>query len=497
MMARPGCLVITGLVMVGSVMSGSGPLAGPLHAQRTALDRYVATGLEQSLTLLDHELAIEQAEARWAAARRAYLPSLQFDARYSRAAGGRSFEIPTGDLMNPVYGALNDILQEQGQPGSFPTINNQQIDFLRGREQETRLRLTQVVFNPEIRANVSSERHGAAARRAGLDAARGQLIRDIKVAYYTLARATRAVGILDAAVDLVAENERSTTALWQTSLITRDQVHRTRAERLEVEQQREQARVDRTLAASYLNYLLHRPADTPIEVDPLDLEIPAGLEATWLRSATDDRNAREASFVSSLVAVAIESRAELREFESATKAADAGADAVRGSTLPSLAISVDAGIQGEGYSLGSDDRFAMASLVLSWRVTNGGAESARVRGARLAAQRIRSQRENATNRIRLEVETAARRALLAIDGLTSARERVQEAESAFRLVDRRRGEGLATGLEFLDARAALTRAQLSEGITEGEVLIRLAELDYAAGSPAFPVLASRTMEDNR
>ena len=85
----------------------------------------------------------------------------------------------------------------------------------------------------------------------------------------------------------------------------------------------------------------------------------------------------------------------------------------------------------------------------------------------------------------MEVESAARNARLALVTLSSARERVQEAEGAFRLVNRRQEEGLATPLEFLDARAALTRARLNQTITETEVLIRLAELEYASGDSAY------------
>ena len=466
-------------------------------AQETVLQRYVRMGLQANLSLRQQELAAQQASASLSEARAAYLPSLSLDARYSRAEGGRAFVIPTGDLINPVYGALNDILAAQGRPAPFPTIENQHIAFLRSREQETRLRLTQVVWNPAIRQNVRSRRSMAEAGMAGVEAARQQITRDIKIAYYRYANAAQAVAILDAAVDLVYENERSSTSLWQTSLVTRDRVHRARAERLEVEQDRARAENERMLAASYLNYLLDRAPDAPVELDAADLQLPDAERQAWLRRVSDEEPGASLAWIDSLELAAASDRAELRQLDHAVAAADAGLAAVRGSRLPSFSLAVDAGIQGQSYGFGSGERFMMASLVMSWSVTSGGAERARVRHAALEAQRLQAQRDETARRIQVEVESAARNARLALVTLSSARERVQEAEGAFRLVNRRQEEGLATPLEFLDARAALTRAQLNQTITETEVLIRLAELEYASGDSAYSSVRPADEENDR
>jgi outer membrane protein TolC len=485
---RPVPTVLCALLVISS---------GEVAAQATTLHQYVEIGLAANLGLKQQELSARQASFELAEARSALRPSLQMDARYSRADGGRSFDIPIGDLMNPVHRTLNEILEAQGRPGPFPTIDNQTIDFLRSREQETRLRVSQVLWNPAVRSNVRARQAIADAGVAGTAAARGQLVRDIKISYYRLANATQAVAILDAAVELVQENERSSTALWQASLVTRDQVDRARAERLEIEQDRERAETDRILAASYLNFLLNRPSNAPVELDARDLDLPDSRRLTWLRQAATSRAGDATAWVDSLATAAVAGRAELRQLDHAAAAADAGLAAARGSRLPSVAVAVDAGIQGEAYGLGSEDRFVMASLVMSWSVTNGGGERARIRSASLETERARARRDEAARRIQLEVEAAARNATLALNGLESARERVQAAEGAFRLVSRRQGEGLATPLEFLDARAAFTRAQLSRTITETEVLIRLAELEYASGDWAPPSIRAVDEEYDR
>lgn len=486
---RPMILLAAGLALFGP--------GSTLAAQESVLDRYVAQALEANLALRQRGVSAEGASARWSEARRAYLPGVRVEGRFTRADGGRAFEIPVGDLINPVHGALNDLLAAQGQTASFPTLDNERIDFIRPREQETRLRVSQLLFDPVAGAEVRRRRSEAEAAEAGVAVEEARVIRDVKTAYYRYVNAARTVEILSAAVAMVAENERSNQALWQASLVTRDQVHRARAERLEVEQQRDRAETERAIAGSRLNYLLARDPGAPLEIDESDLVVPEDPGEFRVRAVSDafgeaaGRASRTAAAVEStpldpLLAQASRSRPEILELDRAVDAAEAGLSAARGSTLPTLMLAVDAGIQGVTYGFGAEDRYVMASLIFSWNVTQGGSERARIHAAALERDRLLLAREDAERRIRLEVESAALRAQVALAGLDAAAERVTEARSAFRFVTRRKDEGLATELEFLDARASLTRAELSRSITETEALIRLAELEYATGVAAVP-----------
>jgi len=432
-------------------------------------------GLEANLRLGQQELALEQAEAGWAESRSRYLPSVDFQARYSVARGGRTFDVPVGDLLNDAYATLNGLTGTQ----QFPAIQNQKFDLLRDHEQETRLRVTQVLWNPAVGAGARGQRFQAEATRAGTEAMRRALIRDIRVAYYTFANALRVEAILDDALELVTENERSSTALVQTSLVTNEQLHRARAERLDVEAQRDRAETDRLLAAAYFNYLLARDPAAEIEVSPVDLALPDAGPIGRLRQAATSPSDDE--WIRALSDRAGAMRPELEQLDQAVAAAEAGLGAARASTRPTLALAVDAGLQGREYGFGADNRYVMASVVLSWAVTNGGGERSRVRQALLERDMLERQRADAEARIRLELQTAAYHTRVALRNIDTATERVSEADRAFTLVRRRREEGLATPLEFFDARAALTRARQSLSISESEALIRLAELDYATG----------------
>ena len=61
-----------------------------------------------------------------------------------------------------------------------------------------------------------------------------------------------------------------------------------------------------------------------------------------------------------------------------------------------------------------------------------------------------------------------------------ARDRVASARRTFELVSRRRAEGAASQIDFLDARTAYTRAELNLILTRQSYAVRAAELERAA-----------------
>jgi hypothetical protein len=74
----------------------------------TPLDALVETGLRQNLSRRQQLLAVEQADAAVREARGLYLPSATLNARYTELAGNT---VDLGTLINPAFGALNQLLQ--------------------------------------------------------------------------------------------------------------------------------------------------------------------------------------------------------------------------------------------------------------------------------------------------------------------------------------------------------------------------------------------------
>lgn len=443
-------------------------------AQTRALDAvvndYVSEGMRSNLALQGETAAVEQAQATLDAARARYLPELSASASYSWSRGGRDFNIPIGDLLNPIYSTLNQNLAAQGRPAEFPQVENQSIPFLRAHEQDTRVIARQPLYAPAIGANVAIQRALLGASQQQRIALARQLKRDIAVAYLSWLKARNAVDIVDSTRELLAENLRVNESLFNNGRVTEDQPLRARAELLDVEQQLRQARNIQTQAQSYVNFLLNRPLATTLE----DAVVPSQLDAT----ATD---------LALLQQQAIDQRAELRQLEKSVQAAQSQIDVARAAATPSLAFGVDAGIQGEDYGLDSNHRFATASLLLSWKFYAGGGLTAQVDAAKAQARRAATQRDAAQQQVALQVQQTVDRYRIALESLTIAEARTTAARTAFRIATRKRDEGVISQVEFLDARSAFTTAELNLNVTRFGALIETAELEYTTASGIVPL----------
>jgi outer membrane protein TolC len=442
----------------------------PARTVREVIDDYVATGLRSNLALRTQSLEVERGLAGLDAARAQFLPRLALEARYTRADGGREIELPIGTLLNPVYGTLNQLLAAQGRPQPFGTIDDPSFRFQREHEQDTRITLRQPLYSPAIPAAVRAQRAQYEAADFGRIAVARRLKRDIAVAYIDWLGATRSVDIVDASLALLRENLRVNESLFANGRITQDQVLRARAELLAVEQQLREAVQGRTQAASYVNFLLNRPLDTPLEAAETGGEITR---------ASED--------LATLRAAALANRPELGQLERARQAADAQVGVARSRLLPTLSLGVDAGTQGERYEFGSGRNFSTISLLLNWQFFDGGANRAQLRGARAAARQAGTQREQLEQQIQLEVQTALDRLTTSGDSLATAAARAEAACAAFRIASRKRDEGAISQVEFIDARTALTSAELNLNVTRFQLLARQAELDYATAAGKLPL----------
>lgn len=478
---RPATRQLTGSVLPLLALAAWLPLGAAAQGETLAagrplgevIDEYVREGLKSNLSLHSQTLEVERSAAALDEARASYFPELAFAARYSRSQGGRTIDLPLGDALNPAYQTLNDLLVQQGQQPQFPVVQNETVAFLREREQDTKITLRMPLIAPVIPAAVRAQRELLGASEYARTALARRLKRDITVGYLDWLSATRTRGIVDASLALLNENLRVNDSLFRNGKITQDQVLRARAELLAVTQQSREAQNGARQAQSYLNFLLNRPLDTPLE----DADITANVSAT----------ARE---LAELRANALENRPELAQLQHLARASDAQVRAARADRWPTLSLGADGGIQGEEYEFGRGANYATISLLLNWTFFDGGARRAAVRQANASARKTRAQLDELTQQVQLEVQQSLDRLNTSADSLATADARAEAARAAFRIASRKRDEGSISQVEFIDARSSLTGAELNLNVTRFEVLARQAELDYATANGNLPLVAT-------
>ena len=461
-MRRTAIFILLGLSSIGVGR------AAPVPAVAAG---YVEEALTRNLALAGQSLEVERAQARLAEVRGALQPRLDLVARYSRADGGRTIEFPTGDLLNGAYRTLNDYLRSQGQAAAFPQIANQSIPLLREREQETKLRLTQPLYRPEIVRGVRANRATAAAREAQLAAFKRELRLTVLAGYYGYLQAEAAVKILADASELTTESLRVNRLLRSADKITDDRVLRAEAEDLAVRQQRAEAERDRNAARRAFNFLLNRELDAVVLMPPA--EEVARLTAALLAEAAT-------------TGISSERREELAALRHAVEAASAGESAVRARLYPSLALAVEGGTQGETYRTGAGANFVQGSLVAEVNLWDGRRQRGELTQARLDRRRAELELEQTRQQLALQLARAQDDLAAATAAYRAAEARREALGRAFVLVVAREREGLVNQLNFLDARTEHTRAELNAEIVRQRLFTAAAELDRAAALTPLP-----------
>lgn len=433
-----------------------------LHAQtappaRELMDTFVAEALRANLALAQQTVQVERANAAVREVRGGYLPSVNVAARYSEVSG----VVNIGDFINPAYAALNQLIGES----RFPTNVNATLPF----KQESKLELTMPLFNGALNAANAVVKAQRDLIGAGRRTAMRQLAADVQVAWLGYASLDRAVATLDSTLPLLDENIRVTTRLIDAGQTTPDALLRARAERSDLLQQLDETRRQRAATQRAFNLLRDREPNTPIALaeDSTLLETqPLALDA--------------------LIAHALAHREELAQASGGIRLATAQQRLASAGYLPSLALSASYGVQGNQYRLSRRDDVALANVVLSWNLFNGGQTGAR-REQALAARNEADLRRRETERaIRLQVENAHDGVEAARSALITADDRFTAAERAFVLVQRRLAEGLATQIEFIGARASFTSAAINRILTRFTFATRVVELERAAALRTLP-----------
>lgn len=419
------------------------------------LDDYVRIGLENNLALKQKETSYQKSLEALKEARGLFFPNITLNARFSVATGGRTIDLPIGDLLNPVYATLNQILREN----KFPQIENQAFMFFRPEEQETKIRMVQPVFNTDIYYNSKIRQELTQTEQVTVDQYRQELAAEIRKAYYQTAMADGIVNMLDDTRKLLEENVRVNQKLVDNGKITIDNLYRAQTEMSKFDQQVQIAAKNKEIASAYLNFLLNRSLSEPIVL----------TEPDRLPGFTAGSDSYKES--------ALANREELKKLDLYNNVNGLQVKMNQAGALPNVMFVADYGIQGEKYQVNKDADFGQASAILTWDLFAGFQNRARIRQAKLQKEMLDQQSEEVRRQIELQVVNALNELKTSQAGIESATSQVKTAREGFRLVKRRYEEGQASLIEFIDARTTLTRAEENLIISKFTYLSDYAEFE--------------------
>ncbi|MFW5656766.1 MAG: TolC family protein [Bacteroidota bacterium] len=438
-----------------------------MQAQNSHLEEYINQGLANNLALQQNRLSLCRAEHALKEAKGMFLPEATLESRFSMAAGGRVIEFPVGDLLNPVYTTLNQLLEQQGEAAGFPTIENEEIKFLRNQEYDAGISVVQPIYSRSLTFNKRIAEEQLSMTETELKLFERDLVFQIKEAYYSYLKTEQLIALVERTKALVYENLRVTTRMFENNMITRDAVLRAKSEVSRVELLESTFLKNRKIAQSYFNFLINRDMDIEIRQDSAGVSWPEMPE-------------------SGLTAEALNNREELALLKAQARIYDYMAGLNSSEMMPQVALAIDAGLQGEEFNSFRENDYAVGSVVMSWTLFKGNVNRNKRQQVLIEKQRSQIQYQETTHKIALEV----RQDFLSIQeqkhNLELARARNSEAAEGYRIIQKRYAQREAPLIELLDARNNMVESESELINTEYNLYISIARLEKSSTLGLIP-----------
>jgi outer membrane protein len=420
---------------------------------QSILDTYIKKGLDSNLQLRQKSFDVEKARLDLDRAKALFYPQVDVNSQYTLATGGRSQELPIGDLLNNVYSSLNQLTSSN----KFPQVQNQSIKFLPNNFHDTKIAVAMPVYNPELKLNRSIKEEMINGRLAEIEVYKRDLVKNIKQAYYQYLQAEKALEIYNNALAVVNENLRVSEKLVKNTVATRDVVLKSKTQVSQVQTSLAGAMENKKNAAAYFNFLLNQPFETPVEKDTsiynslnttqtVTAEIPAGRE-------------------------------ELAQIKSGQRALQTSLKLNESFKLPRLNAFYNIGFQGFGFNVFDKQFYQLGGLQLTWSIFKGNDNKLKIKQTQADIQQLQTQYNDVEKQLQLQVTTTYNAYLTAVQTLQSAADETESTREAYRLTDKKYREGQALQIELIQARTEMTNAEIKYSLAQLAVLNKAAELE--------------------
>jgi len=416
-----------------------------LLQSQSVLDRYVEEAINNNLSVKEKKLLEQRELYSLERAGKEAGPEVRLLTSYTLAAGGRTIELPVGDLLNDVYSSLENLT---GQP--FPQVENQSVDLLPNNFYDFRFRITQPILQPEIKYNKLIQQEEVNLAGLMTDQTTRDLVRDVKTAYLQWMRAHDAIEIIDQGAVLLTENKRITESLIRNGSGLPSALIRIEAEIINVEAQRQRVVNDMANAAAYFNFLLERPGESVIEVDsfPSVPQLPDSLN--------------------------VATREELQQIKTTNQIQSLALTLEEKHFAPRLGVQVDLGSQDFIDDWGP---YVLGGVQLEIPIWDNKKSSLKRQEweASIASVDTRYQYTREAYETQLTAEIRSLESDLAIYNSYTAS--LNSNQRYYTETARRYKEGLSNYIELLDARTEITNTKLLQNLAKYQAWIRQVNIE--------------------
>ncbi|KQT35985.1 transporter [Chryseobacterium sp. Leaf405] len=421
------------------------------------LDRYIEMGLENNEVIKQKNFDINKSLYALKEAQSLFSPNVTFVTNYTIADGGRTIDIPIGDMLNPVYSTLNQITNSN----AFPQLQNQSVLINPNNFYDVKLHTTMPLLNYEIIYNKKIKVQQTTIQKIELEIYRRELVKDIKIAYYKYLQSVEGIRIYENALSIVKENQRVNKSLFKNDKINRTAVLRSDNEVARIEANLETAKNTSKNARSYFNFLLNQKLGSEIEIDE-NMELPAEL-----------------------IAENTANREELKQLGQAKEINENVYQLTRSNWFPKLSGFADLGFQDFDFRVDKGSRYYFAGISLEWNIFSGNKNKYKLKQVDEDSKKIDSQIDNVKQQLLLQYEVSQNNLRSALEQYESDFKQKETAKKYNGDVTKLYKEGMAIYIELLDAQNQVVNTQLNANISLYNSWIAFAELERANASFNF------------
>lgn len=423
---------------------------------QSILENYIEEGLKANQQFLKQQLSTQASFQDKEIAKSQFYPNIFLDANYSVSNGGRTIDIPLGDLFNPIHSSLNDI----NGNNEFPTdINNVSEQFLPNDFHDTRIRIIQPLLNSSIYYQYKEAKSNLSANSAKEEAFKNQLKFEITKAYYNYLKALDQKKILDSTKVIIQDLERVNSKFVKYDLATKDVVYNSKSQLFEVEAQLASASREIMTSRMFFNMLLNRNLNDSIVTEQVN---------NIAHSYSASQNLEE---------LAINNRSEVRELETTIEALGYRLKKDKNFLIPNITAMGDFGYQGYGYQFDKKQEYFFVNINLTWPIFQGNKNRSTYKKTQLIKNQSEYDLQDLINSIKLQVNTAILQLIEAIKVHEAQVSNLESAGESFKIIKSRYIQHLIPLVEFNEARINYTNAQIKVSIAKYNIKIAEANLN--------------------
>lgn len=428
--------------------------------QSPTLEQYIATAFAQNEGLKQQQFNLDKSLYALKEAQSMFLPTVSMVGAYTKAGGGRTIDVPVGDLVNPIYTALNELTSSN----RYPQLQNQSVLLNPDNFYDLKMRTSLSLVNAEIHYNKLIKQELISSQQAAVNVYKRTLVKDIKTAYYRYFQALKSIEVYQSALLLIAENIRENESLLRNGVRNGTALLRARTEQQKTTSLLVQAKHTSYNARDYFNFLLNRPLKDSILLDSISIARIITLPDTSTGTGK---------------------REELQQLQTLQKVYTLDYKMQKAGIIPKLNTFVDLGSQGFDFNVNDKTRYYLFGLNLQWDIFTGGQRKYRAAQSRASLNAATAQLDQTQQSLQLQLNQSYHNYESAKADFTSTVAQLALAKKYYNDQLKAYRAGQLLFLELVDAQNELTGAGLQLAAAQAGLQVALAELEREQAS--YPI----------